>query len=251
MNIIFSINIVIMCVITSIFICIIKHICLISKIIKEKHKAYFKLNLLEQIIDIELLLVLLCGLLWIFFFINKEVFILNVSILDILINVGCSLLATAVLSIIIYYKFLKHIPDETKSKIDDLLNDRLGYETTNHNAVLKKSDDVQSFLAREHSEIRQSINSAKENIASFYSEFNTEKELKKMRYDYLKDNDKSIVDSINKISLLGESLEKLNCENLTLKEKNRQLIQENIKLKNELTQYQQIKHNNYHTQSLK
>lgn len=36
-----------------------------------------------------------------------------------------------------------------------------------------------------------------------------------------------------------------------IKEKNKQLIQENIKLKNELTQYQQIKHNNYHTQSLK
>ena len=66
-------------------------------------------------------------------------------------------------------------------------------------AFLKKSDDVQSFLAREHSETRQSINSAKENIASFYGEFNTEKELKKLQYEYLKNNDKDIIDSINKI----------------------------------------------------
>lgn len=36
------------------------------------------------------------------------------------------------LILIIYFKFLKHIPDETKKQIDTLLNDRLGYETTNH-----------------------------------------------------------------------------------------------------------------------
>ena len=152
------------------------------------------------------------------------------------------LLATVVLSTIIYFKFLKHIPDETKRKIDDLLNDRLGYETTNHNAVLKKFDDVQSFLAREHSEIRQSINSAKENIASFYGEFNTEKELKKLQYEYLKNNDKDIIDSINKIYALGEAFEKTNYENISLKEKNEQLIQENVELKKQLTQYQQTQH---------
>lgn len=76
MNIILIINIFIMCVITLTFIDIIKHISLISKIIKEKDKPYFKLNLLEQIIDIELLLVLICGLLLIFFFINKDLFCL-------------------------------------------------------------------------------------------------------------------------------------------------------------------------------
>ena len=76
MNIILIINIFIMCVSALTIIDIIKHISLISKIIKEKDKPYFKLNLLEQIIDIELLLVLICGLLLIFFFINKDLFCL-------------------------------------------------------------------------------------------------------------------------------------------------------------------------------
>ncbi len=251
MDITLIINVVIVFFIVVIWIHIVKHIDQVFKIIKTKYKPYFKLNLLKQMIDIEILLFSLCALLILFCFLNREELNLDVDILDILINVGCSLLATAVLSIIIYYKFLKHIPDETKKQIDNLLNDRLGYEATNHNAVLNKSDSLQHFLSNEHAEIRQNINSAKENISSLCSEFNTEKELKRIQYDYLKDNDKSIVDSINKISLLGESLEKLNCENLTLKEKNKQLIQENIKLKNELAQYHQIKHNNYHTQSMK
>ncbi len=76
MNITLIFNSVIAFFIVAIFIYVIKHISLISKIIKEKHKPYFKLNLLEQIIDVELLLFLLCGLLLIFFFINKDLFCL-------------------------------------------------------------------------------------------------------------------------------------------------------------------------------
>lgn len=248
MNITLIFNNVIAFFIVAISIYVVKHICLISKIIKEKHKPYFKLNLLKQIIDIEVLVFLLCVFLTLLFFLNKENLELNISIFDILINVGCSIVATIVLSVIIYFKFLKHIPDETKKQIDDLLNKRLGYETTNHNAVLKKSDNMQNFLSSEHSEIRQSINSAKENISSLYGEFKTEKELKKLQYEYLKDNDKNIIDSINKISALGESLEKVNYKNLTLKEENRKLIEENIKLKEQLAQYQQPEHTNKFTQ---
>ena len=33
-----------------------------------------------------------------------------------------SIITTVVLSVIIYFKFLKHIPDETKKQIDTLLN---------------------------------------------------------------------------------------------------------------------------------
>lgn len=250
MNVTLVLNCVIAFFIVAISIYAIKHICLISKIIKEKHKPYFKLNLLKQIIDVELLFFFLCVFLAFLCFLNKENLELNISIFDILINVGCSIVATIVLSVIIYFKFLKHIPDETKKQIDDLLNDRLGYEATNHNAVLKKSDDVQSFLAKEHSEIRQSINSAKEYIASFYGEFNTEKELKKLQYEYLKNNDKDIIDSINKISVLGETLEKVNYENLALKKENKKLTQENMKLKNQLAKYQQPEHTNHFTQSM-
>lgn len=250
MDITFIINVVIGAFIELILICIVKHICLIFKIIKEKYKPYFKLNLLKQVINIEILLLLLCISSIVFFFINKEELNLNVTIFDILVNVGCSIAATIVLSVIIYFKFLKHIPDETKKQIDNLLNDRLGYETTNHNAVLQKSDSMQNFLSTEHSEIKQNINSAKENISLLYCEFNAEKELKKLQYEYLKDNEKNIIDNINKISALGESLEKVNYENLNLKVENSELKQENNRLKKQLAQYQKPEHTNNLTQTM-
>ena len=232
-----------------ILICIFKHCCLISKIIKERYKPYFKLNLLEQIIDIEILLLLFCISLIMLCFFNKEWFGLDINIADILINIGCSIITTVVLSVIIYFKFLKHIPDETKKQIDTLLNDRLGYEITNHNAVLQKSDSVQKFLSTEHSEIRQSINSTNKSISSLCGEFNTERELKKLQYEYLKDNDKAVIDAVNKISVLGEALEKTNYENLTLKAENEKVIQENIKLKEQLFENQN-KQTNHLTQNL-
>ena len=238
-----------------ILIYILKHCYLISSIVKEKYKPYFKLNLLEQIIDIEILLLLFCiSLIVLCFF--KERFDLDINIVDILINIGCSIITTVVLSVIIYFKFLKHIPDETKKQIDTLLNDRLGYETTNHNAVLQKSDSVQNFLSTEHSEIRQSINSTNKSISYLYGEFNTDRELKRLQYEYLKDNDKAIIDAVNKISVLGEALEKTNYENAALKaeveelkQENKKVVQENIKLKEQLFENQN-KQTNHLTQNL-
>lgn len=161
-----------------------------------------------------------------------------------------SIITTVVLSVVIYFKFLKHIPDETKKQIDTLLNDRLGYETTNHNAVLQKSDSVQNFLSTEHSEIKQSISSANKSISYLYGEFNTDRELKKLQYEYLKDNDKTIIDAVNKISVLGEALEKTNYENATLKDENEKIVQENIKLKKQLAQYINLEHDNKQTQTM-
>ena len=232
-----------------ILICIFKHCCLISKIIKERYKPYFKLNLLEQIIDIEILLLLFCILLLMLYFFNKEWLGLDINIADILINIGCSIITTVVLSVIIYFKFLKHIPDETKKQIDTLLNDRLGYETTNHNAVLQKSDSVQNFLSTEHSEIKQSISSANKSISYLYGEFNTDRELKRLQYEYLKDNDKAVIDAVNKISVLGEALEKTNYENLALKAEVEELKQENKKLKEQPFENQN-KHTNHLTQNM-
>ena len=161
-----------------------------------------------------------------------------------------SIITTVVLSVIIYFKFLKHIPDETKKQIDTLLNDRLGYETTNHNAVLQKSDSVQNFLSTEHSEIKQSISSANKSISYLYGEFNTDRELKRLQYEYLKDNDKAVIDAVNKISVLGEALEKTNYENLALKAENEKVVQENVKLKEQLAQHIKPEQNNKRTQTL-
>lgn len=107
----------------------------IYKIKKQKSASYYKLNILKEIINIELSLLLICIFIVTFCLVNKEDSSLDYFI-SIIINIACSIGATVLLSVIIYFKFLKHIPEETKTQIDSLLNERLGYETTNHNAVL-------------------------------------------------------------------------------------------------------------------
>ena len=115
---------------------------------------------------------------------------------------------------------------------------------------MQKSDSVQNFLSTEHSEIKQSISSANKSISYLYGEFNTDRELKRLQYEYLKDNDKTIIDAVNKISVLGEALEKTNYENAALKAENEKVVEENIKLKEQLAQYINPEHYNKQTQTM-
>lgn len=183
-----------------IFIYAVKYIAAIRNVLKDRNKPYFKLNLLGNIIDIEILLLILCVSSIVYFYINKGAPKMDTYIIDILINIGCSIAATAIMSAIIYFKFLKHIPDETRKQIDHLLNERLGYETTNHCAVIQKGDEVRKTLSDEHTEIRQNIISAAKEITYLTGKIDNEKEMKKTQYDYLNNNSKSIVENIAKIS---------------------------------------------------
>ena len=74
--------------------------------------------------------------------------------------------------------------------------------------------------------------------------------MKRLQYEYLKDNDKAVIDAVNKISVLGEALEKTNYENTALKAENEKVVQENVKLKEQLAQYINSEHNNKQTQAL-
>lgn len=223
----------------------IKYTIAIRDILKNKTQPFFKLKLFEQIINLEILLLLLCAALTIYFCINNEVINLDTNITTILINIGCSIAATVLMSVIVYFKFLKHIPDETKKQIDNLLNERLGYETTNHNAVMQKGDNVQKSLSDEHAELRQNVISVTKELTSLSGKLDSDKELKKLQYEYLNYNDKSIIESIKNISSLGEILQKVNYENVELKQQYHnskieieKLTQENAELKNKLIQYQ-------------
>ena len=223
----------------------IKYTFAIRDILKKKKQPFFKLKLFEQIINVEILLLLLCAALIIYFYINNGVINLETNTINILINIGCSIAATVLMSVIVYFKFLKHIPDETKKQIDNLLNERLGYETTNHNAVIQKVDNVQKSLSDEHAELRQNVISVTRELTSLSGKLDSDKELKKLQYEYLNYNNKSIVESINNISSLGEILQKVNYENVELKQqyhnskmKIEKLTQENEELKKQLIQYQ-------------
>lgn len=133
--------------------------------------------------------------------------------LDLLVNIGISLITSLALSIFIYYKYLKRIPDENKNAIDKLLNDRLGYETTNHNAQLQKSDSVRMELSHEHDRLETLI--AKVNNTAVA--IKTTEDVKREQYLTLKDDYKLIVDSVNKLSLIAEAMRTINADNEFLK----------------------------------
>ena len=164
---------------------------------------------------------------------------------EILLIIVCSIATSAIMTVIVYFKFLKHIPEETKKSIDDLLNSRLGYETTNHNANLENTNIAKESLSREHSEIKQNISTVNNNKFTvskddirIKDEIRTDRKLKNLQYNYVNDKDKTVIDSINKIKVLGDSLQKVNYENQLLKAENEKLKLENEQLNNTLSMNQ-------------
>lgn len=220
----------------------------IQKIRKLKNtydKPFHKLYFCEQIINLEIELIIIVFIFLLILIINKGENDFNM-LKDILINVLCSLFTSISVTIFIYYKFLKHIPQETENKINNLLNDRLNHETYNHNAVLHKADTSQNFLSNEHSEIQKNLKNVEIKIYTLSSEMKSDKEQKNLQYSILKDNDKDIVDNINKIYALGESLKELNSENIQLKNDKdlmkrqiEHLTKQNIILQNEIKNLKQ------------
>ena len=74
---------------------------------------------------------------------------------DVLINIGSGILSSIAVTLFIYFKFLKHVTEETEKKINALLNARLGYETTNHNAVMAAVNPSNAYLSQEHTRLSQ------------------------------------------------------------------------------------------------
>lgn len=210
----------------------------LSRFRNHKSKPYFRLKFMEFVISIELQALALCTIIFLMYMIYKGGINLNDFVINILVNIGCSISTTIILSVVIYFKFLKHIPDETKKQIDDLLNARLKYETNNHNAAIQKTDFLQNFLSREHSEIKQSIYETGKDITSLNIKFDNENTKKQLQYNYLKKEDKNIVDSIQHLSVLGEELQKVNYENKQLKLENQELLKTISDLQAELNQTQ-------------
>ena len=100
-------------------------------------------------------------------------------------------------------------------------------------------------MSREHSEIKQNISTVNNNIFTvskdvirIKDEIRTDRKLKDLQYNYLNDNDKTVIESINKIKVLGDSLQKVNYENQLLKAENEKLKLENEQLNNTLSMKQ-------------
>ncbi|MGN1457041.1 MAG: hypothetical protein ACI4XP_03690 [Acutalibacteraceae bacterium] len=214
----------------------VEEICDLFKLRKNKDEPYYKLDLSKQLVTVEIaFLYIVIDILSIYLIVGGE-YIMPDILVDIIVGVISSIVVSAFTTIFIYFKYLKHIPDETRKQMDKLLNERLNYETANHNSELQKSDYIRESLSREHSELRGHIVDANKGIDSISRKFDSEKELKELRYQYLQNNDKALIDSINKLMALGDALERVNFENKNLEAENKALELENAELKSRLAQ---------------
>lgn len=92
------------------------------------------------------------------FFFSLGGFLLNDIFQEILIGLITGAISSLVFTSISYFAFLHKIPEKTYEKIEKLLNDRLGYETTNHNAVMgalnPNNEVLLNLVSKDHRELK-------------------------------------------------------------------------------------------------
>lgn len=134
----------------------------------------------------------------------------DIMLENVLVNIGCTIAVSIVLNVFIYYRHLKRIPEDTHKAINNLLDARLGYETSNHNAVLNALNPDNRHLSTEHEKIREKIETAN----SFLSVRDAEE---KLRSELLSKNQKLIEDSVKNLASISDEMKKVNHANIELK----------------------------------
>ena len=149
---------------------------------------------------------------------------------DIIIGAISGCITSFITIIISYYKFLKKIPEATESKINQLLNDRLSYETSNHNSVLETLSSDSRALSTEHHNMHLDITEIKGNVADIKNQKNAD-------YRLLDGAEKRIcqnIDSLHDFSNLFADLHRKNAlleddvQRLTYQLKTEQLKNEHL-----------------------
>ena len=135
---------------------------------------------------------------------------------EILVSILTGAITSAGVTIFAYFKFLRKIPEETEDKINKLLNDRLNYETSNHNSLVQMMSPTNEHLSSEHREIQRDINNIKFNVKDL-------KNKRKADYSLMNDAGKKILSSIDDLTQFSYLLTDLNNKNMKLKEENQQL----------------------------
>lgn len=195
---------------------------------KEK-PPFYKLKLCERIVDIELLVLLIYVIVFIVIIWKRGG---QFMWYDVLINIGSGILSSIAVTLFIYFKFLKRVPEETEKKINALLNARLGYETTNHNAVMAAVNPSNAHLSQEHQQLNAGISSIDKVISV---------EIQK-RADWqnnLTAEQRTISEHINALSALSDQMKSLQTENKELKREITGLRLENQHLSERLQQNRQ------------
>ena len=145
---------------------------------------------------------------------------------ELLISIAVGLITSFLLTIFMYYKYLKKIPEKTEDKINNLLNQRLSYESSNHNSLINAiqngTEARKSGLSLEHKDIKdilvRDFSETKQSIFNIGATLQTDKEVNNLKYQHLSIDQKTIIDNLNNLKNIGEHLKQSNYENQKLKQ---------------------------------
>lgn len=182
------------------------------------------------------------------FFFSLGGFLLNdifQEIQEILISLITGAISSLVFTSISYFAFLHKIPEKTYEKIEKLLNDRLGYETTNHNAVMgalnPNNEVLLNLVSKDHRELKVLTGETLQHLRM-------EKAAKENREHILTNAEKEIDKHIESLRAFSDIMVKqqerivhLEKENMELKEQIQNL---NAQLNQQHEQSQYHKHEN-------
>lgn len=135
---------------------------------------------------------------------------------SLVINVLSSIGASIALTVTVYFKFLRRIPEENERRINQLLNDRLSYESTNHNTEMAALNPNTAQLSKEHDLIRNDVEYIK-------VEFIKQSSRAEAGYDLMKDSQREVVNVIRRLDAIPRLWEELLTENQQLKTENKNL----------------------------
>ena len=162
-----------------------------------------------------------------------------------LIGLITGAISSLVFTSISYFAFLHKIPEKTYEKIEKLLNDRLGYETTNHNAVMgalnPNNEVLLNLVSKDHRELKVLTGETLQHLRM-------EKAAKENREHILTNAEKEIDKHIESLRAFSDIMVKqqerivhLEKENMELKEQIQNL---NAQLNQQHEQSQYHKHEN-------
>lgn len=163
----------------------------------------------------------------------------TISWIGVLVDLIVGVSSSIALSIFIYYRYLKKIPETTEAKINDLLNQRLGYETTNHNAVLSMLEmkispntrDLSHNLSKEHDDLKRILD-------ALYKQANEDKIIHEAAAKDMTTQQVRISQSVETLAIFEGVMESLVVKNQQLKEENKTISEQYKQLEDKLEQTQ-------------
>ena len=116
------------------------------------------LRVLYFVIPVQVFLLIIAGLVWMGLETTEEVISMpdfSGILWDVVIGIITSLVGTVLTTVAMWFAFLRRIPQKTEEKVNKLLNERLNYETTNHNAVMQALNPNTTYLSGEHARLSE------------------------------------------------------------------------------------------------